>query len=142
MADQNSYDEIRRTLSNIRSLRVFARETEFETLLDIHEKMGAVIEERREEAEKEAKERQERDQKRQELLQLIQAEGFDLQELLGNAPAAGVKKKSGGTVAAKYQYEENGVQQTWSGRGRKPRPIQAALDAGRKLEEFLISSAE
>ncbi|WP_158782799.1 H-NS family nucleoid-associated regulatory protein [Pantoea sp. BAV 3049] len=132
------YDVIRRVLGNIRSARVFARDCDFELLTDIHDKLGVVIEERRADAEREAEERRARDIKRQELLELINTEGFSIQELLGDAPAGATKKKSGGTVAPKYQYVENGVQQTWSGRGRKPKPIQEALDAGRKLEEFLI----
>nr|ARF19125.1 global DNA-binding transcriptional dual regulator H-NS [Escherichia coli] len=55
-------------LLNIRSVRVFARETSFEQLLEMQEKLNAVIEERREEAEREAAERAERERKRQELL--------------------------------------------------------------------------
>lgn len=76
MSDTTANNEIRRTLSNIRSLRVFARETEFDLLLDMYEKLGSVIEERREDAEREAKERAEREQKRLDLLQLIAGEGF------------------------------------------------------------------
>ena len=57
MSDTTANNEIRRTLSNIRSLRVFARETEFDLLLDMYEKLGSVIEELREDAEREAKER-------------------------------------------------------------------------------------
>ncbi len=70
-------------LLNIRSVRVFARETSFEQLLEMQEKLNAVIEERREEAEREAAERAERERKRQELLQLIAGEGFSPEELLG-----------------------------------------------------------
>ncbi len=42
----------------------FARETSFEQLLEMQEKLNAVIEERREEAEREAAERAERERKR------------------------------------------------------------------------------
>lgn len=61
----------------------FARETSFEQLLEMQEKLNAVIEERREEAEREAAERAERERKRRELLQLIAGEGFSPEELLG-----------------------------------------------------------
>ncbi len=61
---------------NIRSLRVFAREIDFEQLLEMQEKLNVVIVERREDAEREAAERAERERKRQELLQLIAGEGF------------------------------------------------------------------
>jgi DNA-binding protein H-NS len=41
-------------------------------------------------------------------------------------------------VLPKYQNPENSTE-TWSGRGRRPRWVQAQLKAGRKLEHFLIA---
>lgn len=61
MSDNETFDAARRLLTNIRSVRVFARETSFEQLLEMQEKLNAVIEERREDAEREAVERQERE---------------------------------------------------------------------------------
>lgn len=141
MSDTTANNEIRRTLSNIRSLRVFARETEFDLLLDMYEKLGSVIEERREDAEREAKERAEREQKRLDLLQLIAGEGFTPEELLGQIEGQGKSKKRSKTpkAAPKYQFIEDGVTKTWTGKGRKPKPIEEALAAGRDLDEFLIA---
>lgn len=141
MNDTAANNEIRRTLSNIRSLRVFARETEFDLLLDMYEKLGSVIEERREDAEREAKERAEREQKRLDLLQLIAGEGFTPEELLGQIEGQGKSKKRSKTpkAAPKYQFIEDGVTKTWTGKGRKPKPIEEALAAGRDLDEFLIA---
>ncbi|HGU9411718.1 TPA: H-NS family nucleoid-associated regulatory protein [Escherichia coli] len=132
---------MRRTLSNIRSLRVFARETEFDLLLDMYEKLGSVIEELREDAEREAKERAEREQKRLDLLQLIAGEGFTPEELLGQIEGQSKSKKRSKTpkAAPKYQFIEDGVTKTWTGKGRKPKPIEEALAAGRDLDEFLIA---
>ncbi|HBV0751059.1 TPA: H-NS histone family protein [Klebsiella pneumoniae] len=143
MSDTAANNEIRRTLSNIRSLRVFARETEFDLLLDMYEKLGSVIEERREDAEREAKERAEREQKRLDLLQLIAGEGFTPEELLGQIEGQGKSKKRSKTpkAAPKYQFIEDGVTKTWTGKGRKPKPIEEALAAGRDLDEFLIEKA-
>lgn len=143
MSDTTANNEIRRTLSNIRSLRVFARETEFDLLLDMYEKLGSVIEERREDAEREAKERAEREQKRLDLLQLIAGEGFTPEELLGQIEGQGKSKKRSKTpkAAPKYQFIEDGVTKTWTGKGRKPKPIEEALAAGRDLDEFLIEKA-
>ncbi|EJH3917941.1 H-NS histone family protein [Salmonella enterica] len=130
-----------RILMNIRSIRVFAREMEFEQLLEMQEKLNAVIEERREDAEREAAERQEREKKRQELLQLIAGEGFTPEELLGQIEGQGKSKKRSKTpkAAPKYQFIEDGVTKTWTGKGRKPKPIEEALAAGRDLDEFLIA---
>lgn len=83
MSENETFDATKKLLLNIRSVRVFARETSFEQLLEMQEKLNAVIEERREEAEREAAERAERERKRQELLQLIAGEGFSPEELLG-----------------------------------------------------------
>ena len=102
-------------------------------------KLNAVIEERREDAEREAAERNEREKKRQELLQLIAGEGFSPEQLLGltdDTPKASKNKLP--KAPAKYQYEENGEVKFWSGRGRSPKPIAEALEAGRKLDDFLI----
>ena len=127
MSDNETFDAARRLLTNIRSVRVFARETSFEQLLEMQEKLNAVIEERREDAE------------RQELLQLIAGEGFSPEELLGltdDAPNA--RKSKLPKAPPKYQFEENGEVKFWSGRGRSPKPIDEALKAGRSLDDFLI----
>lgn len=142
MSDKDSYGEIRRVLSNIRSIRVFARETDFELLEEMHEKLGAAIEERRADAEKEAAARAERAEKRKELLQLIEGEGFTAEELLGEAVNISKKRSKTPKAPAKYEFVENGETKTWTGKGRKPKPIAEAMSAGRNLEEFLINKSE
>ncbi len=70
---------------------------------------------------------------------LIAGEGFSAEELLGLSEGAPKKQKNKLPKAPpKYQFEENGVVKYWSGRGRAPKPIDAALKAGQKLEDFLI----
>lgn len=56
---------------------------------------------------------------------------------LGFAAGGGMRRKSGGkgSVPAKYRNVDG---KTWSGRGRKPGWMQAAIDAGKKPEDFLI----
>jgi DNA-binding protein H-NS len=54
----------------------------------------------------------------------------------------GAKGKSGSSrkgtkVAAKYRNPHD-VSQTWTGRGVKPRWLKALVDAGKKIEDFLI----
>ncbi|MFP2465913.1 H-NS family nucleoid-associated regulatory protein [Escherichia coli] len=124
------------------SLRVFAREVDFEQLLEMQEKLNVVVEERREDAEREAAERAERERKRQELLQLIAGEGFSPEELLGlSEEAPKSRKKTLPKAPPKYQFEENGETKYWSGRGRAPKPIDEALKAGRSLEDFRINKS-
>ncbi|BBI93048.1 putative conserved hypothetical protein [Serratia symbiotica str. Tucson] len=112
MSDKDSYGEIRRVLSNIRSIRVFARETDFELLEEMHEKLGAAIEERRADAEKEAAARAERAEKRKELLQLIEGEGFTAEELLGEEVNISKKRSKTPKAPAKYEFVENGETKT------------------------------
>lgn len=47
MSENETFDATKKLLLNIRSVRVFARETSFEQLLEMQEKLNAVIEERR-----------------------------------------------------------------------------------------------
>ncbi|MDN8602267.1 H-NS family nucleoid-associated regulatory protein [Citrobacter sp. S2-9] len=139
LTKDDEYSMISKTMLNIRSLRAYAREVAFEQLVEMQEKLNAVIEERREDAEREAAEREEREKKRQELIQLIQSEGFDLTELVtGSSDISTRTKKLGKKAPPKYQFEENGETKYWSGRGRAPKPIDEALKAGRSLNEFLI----
>ncbi len=61
---------------------------------------------------------------------------------LGGKPGTTVKStgktsaSAGRKVAAKYKNSATG--ETWSGRGLKPKWMQAALAAGKKLEDFAI----
>ncbi|MCV5990249.1 DNA-binding protein, partial [Escherichia coli] len=71
LTKEDEYGIISRTMMNIRSLRVFAREIDFEQLLEMQEKLNVVIEERREDAEREAAERQELEAKRQQAIEYI-----------------------------------------------------------------------
>ena len=59
--------------------------------------------------------------------------GVSLAEILGGKPSKGAKAP----VAAKYALPEN-ASMTWSGRGRKPKWVEAALAAGKTLADLEI----
>jgi DNA-binding protein H-NS len=42
-------------------------------------------------------------------------------------------------TTTKYTFEENGEMKVWSGAGKKPKVIEAALAEGKSLEDFLIT---
>lgn len=73
--------------------------------------------------------------KRREALNAVEAKaremGFSLAELTNGAKPKAV-------AAAKYRHPEN-PNQTWSGRGRKPKWFVEALEAGASEESLLIS---
>ncbi len=58
-----------------------------------------------------------------------------LQELGSVRKSSGAKAKS----AAQY-YNPADPSQTWTGKGRKPKWIEEALEAGKALEDFRISA--
>jgi DNA-binding protein H-NS len=59
--------------------------------------------------------------------------GVSLAEILGGKPA----KRAKAAVAAKYAHPENAAI-TWSGRGRKPKWVEAALAAGKTMADLEI----
>ncbi|MDF22633.1 DNA-binding protein [Salmonella enterica] len=138
---------ISRTLMNIRSLRVFAREVSFEQLLEMQEKLNVVIEERREDAEREAAELAELEQKRLKALEYITSLGLDPVSLMEPVTSGVAKSKrqqsKSGARKAKYRFtDENGETKEWSGNGKRPLALQKLLDEGHFLEDFLIDKPQ
>jgi DNA-binding protein H-NS len=76
------------------------------------------------------------DRKKQEALaeleEVAQKMGYSLADLTGVSVA---KKRK--PAEAKYANPAN-ASETWTGRGRKPRWVQAALDAGKSLDDLAI----
>ena len=68
-----------------------------------------------------------------ELEALAHAKGFSLKELLDNSNGKSNKK----SVAPKYVDSAN-PENTWTGRGRKPKWLVTALENGRTAEDFAI----
>lgn len=141
LTKEDEYGIISRTMMNIRSLRVFAREIDFEQLLEMQEKLNVVIEERREDAE-----RQELEAKRQQAIEYIISLGLDPESLLAPVTADTVKtrrKAKGGVRKAKYRFkDENGEIREWSGNGKRPLALQKLLDEGHFMEDFLIDKLQ
>jgi len=50
------------------------------------------------------------------------------------------ERRKVGPVSPKYRNPDD-PSETWSGRGKRPRWLTAALSAGRTIEEFIISDA-
>ena len=78
-----------------------------------------------------AKER-ERTETRQKLLEMAEQSGFSVTELFG-----GTRGGKGGKVAVKYRNRDN-PSETWTGRGRQPKWLSAALKKGAKLQDFAL----
>ena len=130
--------EVLKVLTNIRSLRVLARNESLELLESILEKLQLVISEKREELLKIQQEEKERQERIATYKDLLKQEGItvdELAEILG----AEVRRKKREARPAKYQYvDENGVTKTWTGKGRTTKEIQTKLDKGQSLSDFEI----
>lgn len=72
---------------------------------------------------------------RDKFSQLAQAEGLTIEEVLGRTRTRSARKT--GKVKPKYRNPADS-EQTWSGRGKRPRWFVAAIDAGRTPESMLI----
>ncbi|POL94921.1 DNA-binding protein, partial [Escherichia coli] len=129
-----------KALNNIRTLRAQARETDLATLEEMLEKLTTIVEDRREEENSARKEQEERQAKLEAFRQKLLEDGIDPTELLASVGSSQPKAKSTRTPRpAKYKYiDENGNEQTWTGQGRTPKAIAAAIEAGKTLEDFAI----
>lgn len=70
-----------------------------------------------------------------EMLAIADKHGLQFDEVI--ALHGGKPRKSGTKVAPKYANPED-PSQTWSGRGRKPAWVHAALEAGKSVEDLEI----
>ncbi|GAB2663657.1 H-NS family histone-like protein [Vibrio panuliri] len=132
--------ELTKTLLNIRSLRAFSRELTLEQLEEALEKLTIVVSERKEAEEEERAALAEQEAKLSAIAEQIAKDGIDVDALI-SALAGETKSKTKSKRAprpAKYKYLDNGEEKTWTGQGRTPSAIQAQLDAGKSLDDFLI----
>lgn len=130
--------DVLKVLTNIRSLRVLARNESLELLESILEKLQLVISEKKEELLKIQQEEEARQERIAKYKDLLKKEGItvdELAEILG----AEIPRKKREARPAKYQYvDENGITKTWTGQGRTPKAIQIKLDKGQSLSDFEI----
>ena len=127
-----------KALNNIRTLRAQARETDLATLEEMLRKLTAIVEDRRQEESLALQQNAERQAKIEALRAQLLEDGIDPSELLGN-PKSSRPATVRAPRPAKYRYiDENGDEKTWTGQGRTPKAITAALEGGKALEDFAI----
>ncbi|HDX8341120.1 MULTISPECIES: H-NS family nucleoid-associated regulatory protein [unclassified Aeromonas] len=135
-------NEFLKVLLNIRSLRAAIRELPFEQLQEAKEKFDLVYNERADSVEQERAEQEERQRKLNEFTEMLQQAGIDPRELLNSAvapaAAAGATKSKRAPRPAKYKYQEDGQEKTWTGQGRMPKAIAEQVALGKDLNDFLI----
>lgn len=83
----------------------------------------------------EATARQERGEAIAKIRALMAEYGLSLADLGTRAPA---KTDRGTTRKVAPKYRDTATGQTWSGRGLQPNWLKAALNSGKKLEDFTV----
>ncbi|WP_324020234.1 H-NS family histone-like protein [Aeromonas hydrophila] len=131
-----------KTLMNIRSLRAVLRELSYEQLVEAKQKFDEIYAEREQQESKIRAESAERLQKLAEFTEMLRDAGIDPSELVGTAAPAkadgSANKAKRAPRPAKYKYNEDGQEKTWTGQGRMPKAIAEAVAAGKALDDFLI----
>ena len=134
-------NEFLKVLLNIRSLRATCRELSLEQLEEALEKLSTIVAERQQDEAAERQAREEHLRKINEYSEMLKAAGIDPAELV-SAVATNPGKSEKAKRAprpAKYRYQDNGVEKTWTGQGRTPAVIKKAMDEqGKSLDDFLI----
>ena len=74
----------------------------------------------------------EKSEVRQEMMALAAKRGLSISEVFGGARAS-----KGSKVAVKFRNPDN-PDDTWTGRGRQPKWLVAALKKGAKLDDFAL----
>jgi DNA-binding protein H-NS len=72
---------------------------------------------------------------REKIHALIKAEGYTFEDIFGTGARG--KRRGIGSVAPKYRNPAD-PEQTWSGRGKRPRWFSDALKAGKKEKDLAI----
>lgn len=129
-----------KTLNNIRSLRVLARESSIEQLEALSEKLALVIEEKRAEVKLVELQQAKRFEELNKYKALLEQDGISTEELVAFLGLnTEHKKRESRTRPAKYKYINHlGIEKTWTGQGRMPLAIQQHVDAGNSLSDFEI----
>lgn len=134
--------EALKALSNIRSLRVLAREVSLEQLESAAEKLAIVIEEKREAMKAVELENAKRLAGLNKYKELLEQDGLsieELAELLNGSALPNKKREARQARPAKYKFtDEFGNEKTWTGQGRTPLALQKALAEGKNLADFEI----
>lgn len=144
-----------KTLLNIRSLRAATKGMSTEDLESALDKLNIVLNEKKEFVKAEEQRVESKNTECSEILSLLSESEVTLEELVyfaanstlvgfNTEPEAQTKQKRQKTKRsprpAKYKYtNEQGEEKTWTGQGRTPSVIQAALDEGTHISQFEIA---
>ncbi|MCZ4061615.1 H-NS family nucleoid-associated regulatory protein [Pantoea sp. LMR881] len=126
-------------LNNVRTLRAQARNTTLSILEEMLEKLSIVVSEQREALQATEAEARKKAEKLALYRELLLEDNISPEELVNGTQSVGPRKNKRAPRPAKYKYsDENGNARHWTGQGRTPSPIKAALENGQSLDDFLL----
>ncbi|MCL5254863.1 MAG: H-NS histone family protein [Gammaproteobacteria bacterium] len=129
-------------LTHARRLNAATKSLTSAELQDVAIKLAGVIEQRKADEEALRAEQAEKLAEVERIRKQIEAAGLRPEDIFGGDTAAATAskpRKKRAPVAPKYAYTDaDGQRKTWTGQGRTPKAIQAALDQGKNLDSFKI----
>lgn len=125
-------------LNHGRRLQGAVKELSIEELESIQEKIGSIIEKRKEKVLAQEKAEKEKREKLAAIKQQMEEAGLNVEDL--QALATTTQKKAGKKRPVKYKLVDNsGEEHLWTGIGRMPRVYKDALENGKSLDDFSIN---
>ncbi|MCL1079636.1 H-NS histone family protein [Parashewanella spongiae] len=127
-------NEFLEILTHGRRFKAAVKELALEELKDLAVKLDKVIVDREEKQAEEQQKNAARDAKIEEIRKQMEEIGLSVDDL-GGVKAAPKKRDP---RPPKYQIEVDGEMVKWTGQGRMPTVFKNEIEAGRKIEDFLI----
>ncbi|GFD88949.1 DNA-binding protein [Tenacibaculum sp. KUL152] len=125
-------------LTHGRRLQGAVKELSIDELEAIQEKLGSIIEKRKEKAQALEKAEQEKREKLAAIKKQMEEAGLNVEDL--KALSLQPNKKTGKKRPVKYKLvDEQGNEHLWTGIGRMPRVYKDALDSGKSLDTFSVN---
>lgn len=125
-------------LTHGRRLQGAVKELSIDELEAIQEKLGSIIEKRKEKALALEKAEQEKREKLAAIKKQMEEAGLNVEDL--KALSLQPNKKTGKKRPVKYKLvDEQGNEHLWTGIGRMPRVYKDALDSGKSLDTFSVN---
>ncbi|AXR06377.1 H-NS histone family protein [Salinimonas sediminis] len=126
-------------LTHGRRLQGAVKELSLAELEAVQEKLGNIIEKRREKAAEDQEKEQEKLAKIAEIQQQLQAAGLDVSDLEVAPAQKAQPRKTGKKRPVKFILtDKTGQEHKWTGIGRMPKVFKEAIDSGKKLEDYSI----
>lgn len=147
---EQEYEIVSKNLASITSLRRFCNQKDYKWLLEVKDKLDAILDERKDEEEKRELALIEEEEKRLKAIAYIESLGLDPDVLTisvfdrSNTGEKKSRKKARKEAEPRYRFTdpETGQVDTWTGLGRMKKGLRALIESGNNLEQYLITDNE